>query len=151
MLFRIFVLLNLDLLTHARHRRQEIDARDMAASGRICNPPPPLPRHRTFFSITHMPTGHSQRRRWKNTWRFLQKLQDPYRMSVPRSSSSLQNTRMLWRMCREEISSSYKLQRRTTKMRKQHVMLSNTHRNFASARRCSGKTEKIERSHDVLA
>jgi len=42
MLFRIFVLLNLDLLTHARHRRQEIDARDMAASGRICNPPPSL-------------------------------------------------------------------------------------------------------------
>jgi len=38
MLFSVFVLWNLDLLTHSRHRRQEIDARDMAARGRIYKP-----------------------------------------------------------------------------------------------------------------
>jgi len=113
MLFCVFFLLNLELLTHARHRRQEIDARDMAASGRIYKPwfliTPSSPSHTYFpgiFSKSYCAGAHVA----------FSKPETMMDMSVPRSSSSFQNAWKLARMCRAEIFSSWSFQKRATKI-----------------------------------
>jgi len=101
--FRVSVIWNLDFLTHARHRRQEIDARDMAASGRIYKPSflitPSSPSHTYFpgiFSKSYCAGAHVA----------FSKPETMMDMSVPRSCSSFQNAWKLARMCRAEIFSS---------------------------------------------
>ena len=58
MLFCVFVLWNLGLLTHPRHRRQEIDARDTLARERIYKPPV---RTRSSSSRIHLPCDFPER------------------------------------------------------------------------------------------
>ena len=71
MLFRVFALWNLDLLAHSRYRRQETDARDMAARGRIYKPA--LRTISSSSSHTYFPGLFSKTQCASAMWCFLQK------------------------------------------------------------------------------
>ena len=88
MLFCVLVVCNLDLLTHSRHRRQEIDARDMADRGRIYKP-----SIFTTFLLHHIPTFRASFQKDIVPVHMVlsPKTVTQHGMSVSRSSSSFQN------------------------------------------------------------